>query len=373
VTTRPSILNALKRFLKTIGLLPLARRIAGFLLDPKRGWLPDSLRYRLRATLEKATFADCDAVHDLPPIFHYWSNKHLRPTLEAHGFSNPNAFFVHYLCRQFCDDRKRHRHLISIGAGNCDTEIALAAALIEKGFDHFTIDCLDFNDAMLARGVSLASAANVAKHIVPIKGDFNTWRPATPTQYDAVIANQSLHHVVSLEHLFDAITEALTPEGRFIVADMIGRNGHSRWPEASAIVEELWRELPTQYRYNHHTERVEIHFRDSNAPIANFEGIRAQDILPLLVTRFSFDFFYGFSNIVAPFIDRAIGPNFDPDREWDRNFIDRVHARDTHEIHQGHIKPTQMLAVMTLMSSSESAEKIYADGLTPEFCVRVVG
>ncbi len=370
------MLNSLKRLLKAIGLLPLARRVAGFLLDPKRLWLPDSLRYRLRAALEKATFSDCDAVHELPPIFHYWSNKHLRPTLEAHGFSNPNAFFVHYLCRQFGDDpddTNRRRRFISIGAGNCDMEIALAVALIDKGFNNFTIDCLDFNDAMLARGLSLASAASVAKHIVPIKGDFNTWHPEASAQYDAVIANQSLHHVISLEHLFDVIAEALTPDGSFIVADMIGRNGHARWPEAGAIVEELWRELPAQYRYNHHTERVEMNFREDNAPAANFEGIRAQDILPLLVTRFSFDFFCGFSNIIAPFIDRAIGPNFDPNREWDRNFIDRVHARDIHEIHQGHIKPTQMLAVMTRISSNKSAEKIYANGLTPEFCVRTVG
>jgi hypothetical protein len=35
-----------------------------------------------------------------------------------------------------------------------------------------------------------------------------------------------------LEHLFDAVSTALGEDGRFVIYDIIGRNGHLRWPEA---------------------------------------------------------------------------------------------------------------------------------------------
>jgi hypothetical protein len=98
-----------------------------------------------------------------------------------------------------------------------------------------------------------------------------------------------------------------------------------------------------------------------------FEGIRAQDILPLLVKNFNFELFVGFGNVISPFIDRGFGHNFDPEREWDRAFIDRVHERDEAEMRAGRIKPTQMLAVLR---NEEVAEPKYHPPLTPEFCIR---
>jgi hypothetical protein len=80
--------------------------------------------------------------------------------------------------------------------------------------------------------------------------------------------------------------------------------------------------------------------------VEGFEGIRAQDILPLLTERFGFTFFLAFGNVISPFVDRSFGHHFDPAREWDRHFIDRVHARDQTEIEAGTITPTHMMAVM---------------------------
>jgi SAM-dependent methyltransferase len=197
------------------------------------------------------------------------------------------------------------------------------------------------------------------------QGDFNTWRPAL--RYDAVIANQALHHVSALEHLYDAVAAALAPGGRFIVSDMIGRNGHQRWPEARAIVDQFWAELPPQYRYNRQLGRREDRFMDWDHSVAGFEGVRAQDVLPLLVERFHFEMFLPFANVIDPFVDRAFGYNFDPARDWDRAFIDRVHSRDEQEILSGRIKPTHMFAVLSL---EEPKEKKYWAGLTPKACVR---
>jgi hypothetical protein len=51
-----------------------------------------------------------------------------------------------------------------------------------------------------------------------------------------------------------------------------------------------------------------------------FEGIRSQDILPLLLEYFHFEVFIPYGNVIDPFIDRTFGPNFDSSREWDRDF-----------------------------------------------------
>ena len=181
------------------------------------------------------------------------------------------------------------------------------------------------------------------------------------------MANQSLHHVLELEALFDAVAAALHPRGLFVVSDMIGRNGHQRWPEALAIVREFWRELPESYRYNLQLRRQEDEVLDWDCSVEGFEGVRAQDILPLLLERFGFETFLAFANLIDPFIDRGFGHHFDATSERDRDFIDRVHLRDEAELMAGTIKPTHMLATLSL---DRGAACRHRANLSPAFCVR---
>jgi SAM-dependent methyltransferase len=221
---------------------------------------------------------------------------------------------------------------------------------------------------MLERARAAAEAAGVMAQLRFTCADFNTWQPATT--YHAVLANQSLHHVVALEHLFDAVAAQLAPQGRFIIADMIGRNGHQRWPEARAIIDEFWATLPPEKRRNRLLGRIEHRFQDWDCSVAGFEGVRAQDILPLLIQRFQFEMFLPFGNLVDPFTDRAFGHNFSAEDAQDRAFIDRVHARDEAEISAGRITPTHMFAVLC---REHVASPRLLPGLTPAFCVRKAG
>lgn len=198
-----------------------------------------------------------------------------------------------------------------------------------------------------------------------MEADFNTWKAAK--QYAAVIANQALHHVLELEHLFDQVKESLRPDGYFVASDMIGRNGHQRWPEALAEVQRFWRDLPKEYRWNRALHRYEEEYMNHDCSEDGFEGIRSQDVLPLLLNRFDFHVFIAFGNVINPFIDRSIGYSFDVQREWDREFIDRVHAFDEKAILGGNLTPTQMFAVMTPEPCSEHH---YSRGLSPMSCVR---
>lgn len=361
-----SLLRFIRRSLDRLGLLPWAKsRVRWLLARLSRPPFGGPLTYRLRAAIEQANYAEVTEVHDLPAIFHYWSNRYLLPKCQTFGFSTPAEFFENELLKVLKSPGP-HR-FVSIGSGNGDLEVALAAALVARGHHDFTLECVDLNEAMLQRAAEAASAAGVTQQVRFTRADFNTWQPATT--YHAVIANQSLHHVVALEHLFDNIAAHLAPGGRFITADMIGRNGHQRWPEARAIIDEFWRELPAEKRRNRLLGRTEARFMDWDCSVAGFEGVRAQDILPLLIERFHFEMFLPFGNLIDPFTDRAFGHNFSVDSAEDRAFIDRVHQRDEEEIAAGRLSPTHLFAVLSVEPVSAPR---FLPGLTPAFCLRKV-
>ena len=321
--------------------------------------------YAARLAIETGIYRDVTDVHQLPPIFHYWSNTHLRPMLEEHGFSNVDQFFAKYLRESAQKREADSAAFLSIGAGNCDTEVRVAKLLRNAGMVRFTIECLDLNADMLERGRELSQREGIAGHILTTEGDFNHWSAAR--EYDGVIANQSLHHVVNLEGLLSEVKRCLARGGYFIVDDMIGRNGHQRWPEALAAVRRFWRELPRDYRYNRQLSRYERVYRNWDCSTEGFEGVRAQDILPLLIDRFDFCLFIGFANVVDVFIDRSFGHNFNADADWDRSFIDRVHAFDEAALRNGELTPTHMMGVMTAEPCGQHA---HSRGLSPERSVR---
>ncbi len=293
---------------------------------------------------ELRRYERCIDVHDLPGIFHYWSNLHILPKLLPFGFSNPDEMFLQALAKELESGPHVPKRFVSLGCGNGDLEIRLASSLTAQGLTNFVIDCLDVNTAMLDRGTASAEEQHLAANINFIQTDLNDWNP--PLEYDAAIAHQSLHHLVKLENLFSRTEECLRPEGAFAISDMIGRNGHQRWPEALAIVHEFWKQLPPSYRFNQLFRRYENLYENHDCSGEGFEGVRSQDILPLLLEHFRFDVFIGFGNIIDPFVDRAFGPNFDPAVQWDRDFIDALHARDETEMSAGRLKPTHMLAVL---------------------------
>ena len=327
-----------------------------------------SNEYAAAVAKERQIYANCLDVHELPASFHYWSNRHLVPKLLPHGFSSPDGMFLKVL-REKCEEIANPRFL-SLGAGNADLECKLALELKALGHWNFSIECLDLNADMLARGHRAAQVAELDQHLTFVQADFNDWN-ANGT-YDAIIANQSLHHVVNLEGLFSQIREGLSPTGLFAISDMIGRNGHQRWPEALRIVREFWRQLPPSYRLNLKLGGYEELFADWDCSVEGFEGIRSQDILPLLIEYFHFQLFIPFGNLIDPFVDRAFGGHFDMNAEWDRQFIDRVHARDEEEMAAGHLTPTHLLAVLSKPAKSTAQPTAHPTAEQPSDVLRAV-
>ena len=321
--------------------------------------------YSSKMSKELNFYRACENVHDLPEIFHYWSNKYLVPKFKPFGFSNPQEFFCLYMKKACVEDKNSVCRFVSIGSGNCDNEVDLVKRLLTSKMDNFTLECLDINAEMLERGKVLAQKHKVLNHMRFSLSDINYWKPNQ--KYKVVIVNQALHHFLELELLFKKIYQVLDTRGYFIADDIIGRNGHMRWPEAYGVLSELWKELPETYKYNHQLKRLEIEYENWDCSTEGFEGIRSQDILPLLIETFHFDFFIAFANVIDVFVDRCFGHNFNPNHKWDCNFIDKVHAIDEKYIESGILKPTHMMAAMT--KTQFQPMKIYKH-LSPKYCVR---
>ena len=322
-------------------------------------------QYGHRLKQEIANFRNVTNVHDLPAIFHYWADKFLRPKCHELDIPGVTELFVRYASAACHVDPTQTCHFASLGAGNCETEVAIVEQLLASNVRNFVLECVDVNPHMLARGCELAVVKQVAHHLRFIESDINGWD--IDRGYAVVFANQSLHHFQELEVLFQKTRQAIGDEGVFVISDVIGRNGHLRWPEALEVVQSVWRSMPDRYKYNHLLRRHEQIYDNWDCSVGGFEGIRAQDILPLLIKTFHFELFFAYGNVSDIFIDRAFGHNFDAALEEDRNFIDRIGILDDELIEAGTVKPTHLIAAMR--STPCTAIKVYRH-LTPEFCVR---
>ena len=326
--------------------------------------VPERHRYRVRASLEKLAFNLNPPVGDLPAIFHYWSNAHLRPRLEEVGFSSPEDFFFKSLCDRIGNQAAPTR-VLSIGSGRCELEISLARQLVDSGCDQFLIVCMDINSEMLSQGRAGATEAGIAMRMAFRAADVKTL--SCDERFDVVLANQCLHHIVELETLFDTIASLISDGGLFLTSDVIGRNGHQLWPEALNPFRHYWQRLPKKYRFDNARGFTTSSYVNYDHANVGFEGIRAQDVLQLMIDRFEFEVFLAHTSITMPFVERRFGYNFDPNWAFDRSFIDEVAHHDRALVDSGRLTPTQMIARVSTMPSRTT---ITLNGRMPEQCVR---
>ena len=306
--------------------------------------IPDSNdeTYGTKISAELERYAEQEEVHDLPEIYHYWSARYWLPLLQEVGFDGLYEFLDQHVAEQCARRAPERARLVSLGAGNGDTELGIASRLRDRGIDNLELILLEMNPQMLKRAMVDASKLGLADRVVTRETDLNSWK--ADDNADVYLANHSLHHVVNLEDLFTEVQTSLDPEGVLLVNDMIGRNGHVRWPEAADLVRRIWDVAPENYRWNPFLQAVEDVYPDIDCSNSGFEGIRSQDILPLLLERFHPDVYVCFLNVADPFIDRVYGPNFDIDRPEDLAFIDALGRFDDAAIDLQLVTPTHLIS-----------------------------
>jgi len=323
--------------------------------------------YQNRIRAQIAQYANPDGLIQLGPIHHYWIGKHIVPRIaEVFGVHDVLLFYAKYTAEALRQP-SASRRIVSLGAGDCRYEILLIKKLLEMGETDFVLEAIELSPLRFDPARASASAAGVGEHLLLTQGDLNTW--VATEKYSVVIAKDTLHHVLELEHLFDAIHGSMEENGVFLTTDMIGRNGHMRWPESLEIIQAIWQFIPDHYKLNHQLKRVEKEYDNWDCSKKGFEGIRAQDILPLLIEKFTFRGFLGFGNLPDIFIDRGFGHNLNVDNPHDTGFIDFLEYLNSLLIDLGYLKPTMIYGVMTQGNQHAPPPRCYRHW-TPEFCIR---
>lgn len=320
--------------------------------------------YQERVEAQIAQYKDVEEIHDLPEIFHYWSSKYLLPKVASiFGISGRADILSHFLLGDGIN-KDRSFSFASLGAGDCSIEIEVAQSILKSGIRNFCIDAFELSPPLLDRAASALKKTELTAHFNLIPSDINEHEILD--QYDGAMAHFSLHHFVALERIFDNIKRALRPRSNFLIFDAIGRNGHMRWPEVLRLVEAFWRTLPDEKKYHHQFQTRWDEYINWDCSSESFEGVRAQDILPLLIERFHFSHFAAAGGLVDVFIDRGVGHNFDINNKHDIAFIDAMEYLNQLLLEAGVIKPTLMFANMR----NEPCECKHEKNLTPAYCVR---
>jgi len=297
--------------------------------------------YNSRLSQEIKNFEQTVNVHELPPSFHYISHTYLRRLInEKLGVNSFAELVASYIKAVSLRKKQNEIEILSLGSGNCDFEIDLAGNnSLECRFT-----CYELNPHMLQRASEHASSRNLAERFGFIESDINHLK--LEKQYDVIIANHSLHHFVELEHIFDEIDRAMTNKSYFVVNDMIGRNGHMFWDSTLDLCNRIWSIFPKELKYNHQLKQYFETRIQWDCSKESFEGVRAQDILPLLDTKFKFKDFAPFFAITNSFVGRDFGHNFDTQNPLHKALLDFIWQLDDYCLSNKILKPTQMMACL---------------------------
>lgn len=293
---------------------------------------------RVRAQIDQ--YAETVNMHDLPDIFHFWSHNYILPAMgEVFG---SNRVIDVYLSACLLVPRDGTLSILSIGCGDGSVEVELAQELLKSGIDDFMIIGADLSPILLDHFRNKVAEQKLGRYFSVIEADLNGGQVRGP--FDVIMANHALHHIVELEKLFDYSHRELKDHGIFATCDMIGRNGHMRWPETKAVIDMFWPLLKPKQRYQVQLQRYEETHVNHDCSTEGFEGIRAQDILPLMLERFRPSKFVGAGGFVDLMVDRGYGHGFDHNDPDDVRMIRCMADLNEIMLDAGIVKPTIMLA-----------------------------
>jgi SAM-dependent methyltransferase len=295
--------------------------------------------------------------HVLAPARAAWQTRYLRPKLiEVMGGASHVEVYVKEMIRAYKAFRASGERgvfrIASVGSGDCALECQIAKRLVMAKLENFCLSGLEISPPMVRAGMLRIAKEGLAGCMETVQCDANGDLPEL--RVSAVIAHHSLHHIVNLEGLFDWVLAHLLPGGVFLSFDTIGRNGHMLWPESRYFVDRLWPLLPDKLRFDGLYKKVLPQYVDHDCSTQGFEGIRAQDILPLLVERFDFDAFLGYGGITDPFLGRRFADNFRADDPIATGFIELIEHTNDGLLLAGSVRPTRMAAVMRVPSPGQT-------------------
>ncbi len=218
--------------------------------------------------------------------------------------------------RKFVNSRN-FTSILSIGSGPCAVEMEIAQGFVRD----YQWDCIDLNENLIRQATKRAQA--LGYNLQPIVGDINQKKFDKP--YDLIVAVASLHHFVELEKLFLSVSNALKPDGEFVVYEPICKSGMFLFRRQRLLLALLFLFLPKKYRLNHQDygaeKRCDRFYNEYDRSGWTFECIRSGDIPQLLKAGFKVKHWGRGMTFLRRVSDSVYGPNFDLRKKKDNLIV----------------------------------------------------
>ncbi len=323
-----------------------------------------SISYEERIKIQNNQYNRYSDIHTNNPAAQFLRENIVKPAfLEYFDAPNHVVAYTKLLIKLAQRRNRKCLRIASIGSGTCDLEAQIVETLLKMGFEKVIFICFDISPKLLTEGRRLLKSRGISEKFDLRQCDLNKAFPEEA--FDIAIAHHSLHHLINLEGLFESVEQYLADDGAFMSCDVIGRNGHLRWPEAAAVIDAFWEKLPERLRYDHIFKRIDKQYIDFDCSNKSFEGIRSQAILPNLLKFFKPEVFFGYGGISDPFVSKRFGPNFDLSRELDEHILSTLISLNIKLNNIYWVKPTRMIAVFR----KKKWEGNFIGNLNPAHCV----
>jgi SAM-dependent methyltransferase len=226
--------------------------------------------------------------------------------------------------------------LLVLGAGSGWLERALAE---KDGIGSIT--ACDFAPATVAAAQITARRAGLdgIRYLV-----INLETEALPGgPFDAIVANDVLHHIMDLEGLYARIHDALAPEGKLLFNEYVGPNRFQYSDARMALINRYFRLVPDHLRFQPYWRslfwnrpRVDPAGLIADDPT---EAVRSEDVLPLARKFFDTEAEYPYGGGLLNPLLYEIVTNFDEQNPYDAGLLRMLCDAEDRLTRSGAIEP----------------------------------
>jgi SAM-dependent methyltransferase len=167
--------------------------------------------------------------------------------------------------------------------------------------------------------------------------------PLPEGPFDAIFANDVLHHITDLEGLYGRIHTALAPEGKLLFNEYMGPNRFQYDDARMDLINRYFRLIPDHLRYNPFWGGLFwSRWRTDPDKLADddpTEAVRSEDVLPLARRFFEVEKEYSYGGgLLNPLLYEIIG-NFDERRPYDNRLLSVLCDAEERLMRSGAIEP----------------------------------
>jgi SAM-dependent methyltransferase len=172
----------------------------------------------------------------------YWGGlPAVRQRLDAKICGYAGVDWINYTLQRYFVGRLPLGHCLSLGCGTGMLERELAR---RGAFEHCTAS--DVAEASISQARLNARREGYLNIEYLVRDDNTAILPSTT--YDAVWAHDSVHHLVSFDHVFSQVAQSLKSEGLFILSEYVGPDRFQFPKRQREIIEACLKLIPDRHR-----------------------------------------------------------------------------------------------------------------------------